>query len=242
MPRPICFMIMPYATKPTGAPAGVGAPEKVNFDRLWDAALRPAIDQAGYEPVRRERGHRRADHHRDDRTSRDFRPRARRRLDSKWQRLLRGGHSPRRAEAGMHSDRRGLVETAVRYRPDAPDSLPSSGGNDFRRHRRGDPRHHRGGDPDHGGWRITVLPGISELSQLRGRARHRLQEDTPGTVGISGRNHRRPFGDRRGVPQPGAGSAATVLLRWPHPESGRDRTAVHASRLYRLAHHQRIHR
>ena len=52
MPRPICFMIMPYSTKPTGAPQGMGAPDKVNFDRLWEAALRPAIDQAGYEPVR----------------------------------------------------------------------------------------------------------------------------------------------------------------------------------------------
>ena len=52
MPRPICFMIMPYSTKPTGAAAGTGAPDKVDFDRLWAAALRPAIDKAGYEPVR----------------------------------------------------------------------------------------------------------------------------------------------------------------------------------------------
>lgn len=52
MPRPICFMIMPYTTKPTGAPPGILAPDKVNFDRLWEAALRPAIDKAGYEPVR----------------------------------------------------------------------------------------------------------------------------------------------------------------------------------------------
>ncbi|MBZ5655396.1 MAG: DUF4071 domain-containing protein [Acidobacteriia bacterium] len=52
MPRPICFMIMPYSTKRTDAPQGAGVPDKVNFDRLWEAALRPAIDQAGYEPVR----------------------------------------------------------------------------------------------------------------------------------------------------------------------------------------------
>ena len=45
-------MIMPYSTKPTGLAVGGAAPEKVNFDRLWDAALRPAIDKAGYEPVR----------------------------------------------------------------------------------------------------------------------------------------------------------------------------------------------
>ncbi len=52
MPRPICFMIMPYSTKPTGAPQGTDAPDKINFDRLWEGALRPAIDKAGYEPVR----------------------------------------------------------------------------------------------------------------------------------------------------------------------------------------------
>ena len=51
MPRPICFMIMPYSTKPTGVPAGSGGPDKVNFDRLWEVAPRPAIDNAGYEPV-----------------------------------------------------------------------------------------------------------------------------------------------------------------------------------------------
>jgi tetratricopeptide (TPR) repeat protein len=49
---PICFMVMPYSTKPTGAPVGSGAPDKVNFDRLWEAALRPAIQNAGYEAVR----------------------------------------------------------------------------------------------------------------------------------------------------------------------------------------------
>jgi tetratricopeptide (TPR) repeat protein len=52
MPRPICFMIMPYGLKPTASPAPSGAPDKVNFDRLWGAALRPAIDSTGYEPVR----------------------------------------------------------------------------------------------------------------------------------------------------------------------------------------------
>lgn len=45
-------MIMPYSTKPTGAAVGTGAPDKVDFDRLWEAAFRPAIDNAGYEPVR----------------------------------------------------------------------------------------------------------------------------------------------------------------------------------------------
>jgi len=52
MPRPVCFMIMPYSVKATGVAPGTEAPDKVNFDRLWDSALRPAIDKAGYDPVR----------------------------------------------------------------------------------------------------------------------------------------------------------------------------------------------
>jgi hypothetical protein len=51
MPRPICFMIMPYSTKPTGVPAGSAGPDKVNPDRLWEVVLRPAIDNVGYEQV-----------------------------------------------------------------------------------------------------------------------------------------------------------------------------------------------
>jgi len=50
-PRPFCFMIMPYGRKKTDAPAGQGVAE-INFDVLWDKALRPAITQLGYEPVR----------------------------------------------------------------------------------------------------------------------------------------------------------------------------------------------
>jgi hypothetical protein len=52
MSRPICFMIMPYDTKPTGTLAGSGAPDKVDFDHLWESGLRPAIERAGYEPIR----------------------------------------------------------------------------------------------------------------------------------------------------------------------------------------------
>ena len=52
MSRPICFMIMPYGTKATGASPDAGAPDKVNFDYLWEAALRPAIEKAGYDPIR----------------------------------------------------------------------------------------------------------------------------------------------------------------------------------------------
>jgi tetratricopeptide (TPR) repeat protein len=45
-------MIMPYNKKLTNAQAGSQVPDKVDFDRLWEAALRPAIDKAGYQPVR----------------------------------------------------------------------------------------------------------------------------------------------------------------------------------------------
>src|SRR5208283_1201935 len=51
MPRPLCFMIMPYGRKPTQAEAGKG-PAEINFDALWDRAYEPAIKGLGYEPVR----------------------------------------------------------------------------------------------------------------------------------------------------------------------------------------------
>jgi Tetratricopeptide Repeats-Sensor len=51
MPRPLCFMIMPYGRKPTQAEAGKG-PAEINFDALWDRAYEPAIKELGYEPVR----------------------------------------------------------------------------------------------------------------------------------------------------------------------------------------------
>jgi tetratricopeptide (TPR) repeat protein len=50
--RPICFMIMPYGTKPTLQKPESPAPAKVNFDRLWEAAIRPTLDALGYDPVR----------------------------------------------------------------------------------------------------------------------------------------------------------------------------------------------
>jgi hypothetical protein len=52
MPRPICFMIMPYGTKPTQGPEGSAAPDRIDFDRLWKAAFLPAIGDMGYEAVR----------------------------------------------------------------------------------------------------------------------------------------------------------------------------------------------
>jgi len=51
MPRPLCFMIMPYGRKPTMAEAGHGVPE-IDFNALWDRAYVPVITALGYEPVR----------------------------------------------------------------------------------------------------------------------------------------------------------------------------------------------
>ena len=52
MPRPICFMIMPYGVKSSQKPDGVAAPDQIDFNRLWTAAFEPAIRQLGYDPVR----------------------------------------------------------------------------------------------------------------------------------------------------------------------------------------------
>ncbi len=51
MPRPICFMVMPFGEKPVQPPMEK-APDKINFDRLWEKALLPVIKELGYEPVR----------------------------------------------------------------------------------------------------------------------------------------------------------------------------------------------
>lgn len=44
-------MVMPYGIKKTDAIPGHG-PAEINFDLLWDRALRPAIEALGYDPVR----------------------------------------------------------------------------------------------------------------------------------------------------------------------------------------------
>jgi len=51
MPTPICFMVMPYGTKPV-TPVVQGAPARINFDILWRDAFEPAIRSLGYDPVR----------------------------------------------------------------------------------------------------------------------------------------------------------------------------------------------
>ncbi|SDR61720.1 protein of unknown function [Paraburkholderia tuberum] len=51
MPKPFCFVIMPYGRKRTQAdPAH--APGEIDFNALWDLAYVPVIEALGYEPVR----------------------------------------------------------------------------------------------------------------------------------------------------------------------------------------------
>jgi len=45
-------MIMPYRIKPVADQHAPTIPAEVNFDRLWDAALKPTIEAMGYEAVR----------------------------------------------------------------------------------------------------------------------------------------------------------------------------------------------
>ena len=51
IPRPLCFMIMPYGRKPTQAEAGHG-PAEIDFNALWDRGYVPVIEALGYHPVR----------------------------------------------------------------------------------------------------------------------------------------------------------------------------------------------
>jgi len=51
MPRPICFMIMPYGRKGTQFETGKG-PSEIDFNALWDKAYVPVIKKLGYEPIR----------------------------------------------------------------------------------------------------------------------------------------------------------------------------------------------
>ena len=49
--KPLCFMVMPFGKKPTNS-SDPKIPGEINFDSLWDRALRPLIEELGYEPVR----------------------------------------------------------------------------------------------------------------------------------------------------------------------------------------------
>ncbi|RXK89235.1 DUF4071 domain-containing protein [Chlorobaculum sp. 24CR] len=45
--KPLCFVIMPFGTKPDP----VGGPD-IDFDRIYNIAIRPAIEEADMEPIR----------------------------------------------------------------------------------------------------------------------------------------------------------------------------------------------
>lgn len=49
--KKIAFVAMPFRTKPTGLEPGRG-PESVNFDDLWERAVKPALLHLGYMPLR----------------------------------------------------------------------------------------------------------------------------------------------------------------------------------------------
>ena len=49
-PKELCFMIMPFGIKETGAEPPL--PAKINFDALWEKALLPTIEAMGYQPIR----------------------------------------------------------------------------------------------------------------------------------------------------------------------------------------------
>jgi hypothetical protein len=51
MPKPLCFVIMPYGRRPTQLEAGQG-PAEIDFNALWDRAYVPVIQSLGYEAVR----------------------------------------------------------------------------------------------------------------------------------------------------------------------------------------------
>jgi hypothetical protein len=52
MPKPICFMIMPYGRKATQVEPSSNAPGEIDFNALWDKAFAPMLRRLGYQPVR----------------------------------------------------------------------------------------------------------------------------------------------------------------------------------------------
>ena len=47
---PICFMVMPFGIKPNADPQR--GPGTIDFNALWEKALKPVIEQLGYEAIR----------------------------------------------------------------------------------------------------------------------------------------------------------------------------------------------
>ena len=51
-PKKIAFVAMPFGTRDTGLQADENTPSRVDFDALWNLAYYPALEKAGYLPVR----------------------------------------------------------------------------------------------------------------------------------------------------------------------------------------------
>jgi hypothetical protein len=51
VPKPIAFMVMPFAVKKVPV-QGAGVPTDVDFDRLWYEVHEPVLSKLGYQPVR----------------------------------------------------------------------------------------------------------------------------------------------------------------------------------------------
>jgi hypothetical protein len=49
--KPIAFVVMPFRERPIPEASG-DIPKKVNFDRLWDSAIQPALQDLGYIAIR----------------------------------------------------------------------------------------------------------------------------------------------------------------------------------------------
>jgi hypothetical protein len=51
-PKRVAFVAMPFGIKETGNGVNTDAPSKIDFDALWNHAYYPALEAAGYLPVR----------------------------------------------------------------------------------------------------------------------------------------------------------------------------------------------
>ena len=170
-PRPICFMVMPYGKKRTDASPEIKAPAEINFDALWDHALKPADRGSRLRADPRGPGYRRADREGDAGAALLRRSHHRGHDDSERERVLRGRHPSRREGARLCAGGRGLVAAALRRATDAARALPAA---ERRHHGR---RRDRGGDPAGGPRRraptrrrqVAVLPDARRLSGQRRR-------------------------------------------------------------------------
>jgi len=231
MPRPICFMIMPYDTKPTGAAEGSGAPDKVDFKRLWERALRPAIDKAGFEPVL---------------ANEDIGALI---ISEMIERLANSdlvladvsiANGNVYYEVGIrHAARKqGCIMTAAdwskplfdidqmrRISYPLPDQLVSDD-TASENHQQNSDCHFR-----HGHRRITLLSIVSQSSRIRPSSRYSFQEEPRRSLAIPRGDYRSAVCHRRPTSRPSSRSEQTLLHRRADPESCSYGTPLHSSGL-----------